>query len=217
MQGLRTWAKTTAKVVRDGHPEPLMQQLAPSLPANGLEVVALSAQKVYLLLSARRIFFLRENMRINHKLGLIVPVIVAFVGCKCPSEKTSSVEPEPVKNKRPPTEERHVLELLPEYAVFNSEAGCVVINSKARAQEEGREWKIPYPYTFQEQRGVDCGFFPTLQGRWRTAYCLEEGKREPRRFYIEVVGDEYVFTIGGWEQRGYHEQETECQLQDALP
>ncbi len=55
-------------------------------------------------------------------------------------------------------------------------------------------WSLPYPGHLtirgagETQDEVDCGFFPRVHASgWRTAFCLNNGKREARRLYLRVL------------------------------
>lgn len=85
--------------------------------------------------------------------------------------------------------EKKPLDPLPKRACYGMDASGADITSKEHSPEG---WNIPYPYrvVFRGNLPMDCGFFPELHGDgWRTAFCLEEGKRVPMKLYISVRGD----------------------------
>lgn len=163
----------------------------------------------------------------NLKLGLLPVILIAAsmnTGCRCShdpepvlvtpeplptasaSATSSSPAPAPVPSAQPPVEPVTVLELLPEHAVYVSGAKRAVLDSRAAAQAADREWDLPYPYQLTitgDAVSVDCGFFPTLQGTWRTAYCLEDNDRHPQKLYIWNERGTYTFSLGSTDYTGF--------------
>ena len=98
----------------------------------------------------------------------------------------------------------------------------LVISSRERAIESGRQWHLPYPWRLRAGgvSAVDCGLHEELvKGSWYIGYCegfgFDPGRRTASRVSLELLGDELQVTIGALPSIVYRRDSNESAGLDA--